>query len=148
MESAERGDLCEDFLDVKLVLDERLLQIVEGVLTVGCGGLFDGVMEELAEEGAMSVSRFDDMIDDVPGTCELDFFILVEREFGDWVNGFVLVFGAPATNSVEVFQRKSQGVDEGVAGHAIAVPGEFRDFFPHGESGFEMALLEGDGHWR
>ena len=148
MESAERGDLCEDFLDVKLVLDERLLQVVEGVLTVGCGGLFDGVVKELAEEGAMSVSCFDDMIDDVPWTGELDFFVLVEGEFGDWVNGFVLVSGAPAADGVKVFQGKSKGVDEGVAGHAIAIPGEFRDFLPHGESGFEMALLEGDSHWR
>ncbi len=35
-----------------------------------------------------------------------------------------------------------------MAGHAGAVAGEFGDFFPHGEAGFEVAFFEGDGDGR
>ena len=148
MEGGEGGDFGEEFLDVELGLGEGFLEVVEGVLTVGGGGLFDGVMEELADEGAVAVGGLDDVIDDVARAGEADFFVFVDGEVGGGVDGFVLVLGAPAADGVEVFEGEAEGVDEGVAGHAVAVAGEFGDFFAHGEAGFEVAFFEGDGHGR
>lgn len=76
MQCGAGGDLAEEGLDVELGGDEGLLKLIEGVLAVGAGGLLDGVVKEVADEGAVAVWLGDDVIDDVAGAGEAEGLIV------------------------------------------------------------------------
>lgn len=90
-------------MDVEFVFGEAFLQFVEGVGAVGGGRLFDAMVEQMADEGALAVRLSDDVVDDVARAGEAEDFVVFQRQLADGVHGFVFVFGAPATDGVEVF---------------------------------------------
>ena len=45
-----------------------------------------------------------------------------------------------------MLQRKTQGIDHPMTGHASSVLSQLSDFFSHGDMGLKIILIEGDGH--
>lgn len=148
MKGGYGGDICEELLYVEPVCGEGFLQVLQGVRTVGSWRLFDGVVEQMADEGALAIGLGDDVVDDVAWAGEAEDLVVLQRQLADGIDGFVFVFGAPAADGVEVFQAESKGIDHGMAGHTGAVAGEFGDFFAHGEAGFEVTFFKRDGDGR
>ena len=90
---------------------KMLLQGFDHIGAISWERLFGEVIEQVANEGAMSCRVVGHIIDNVTGARQSYGFALIIGEFTDGIHWFMIVFGSPAADGIKVFKTEAQRVD-------------------------------------
>lgn len=94
----------DEFLDVEVVFDEVVLEVGEGVFSVGGGALLGEVVEEAVDEGAVGGGAFDGETGDVLRAVNFDDFSVFGRVIATGVDRFVLGGSSKAADGIKIFE--------------------------------------------
>lgn len=139
----------DEVADVEVVVEEGFVEVVHAAEAVAVDGLLGEVVEEVLDEGAVRSGGFHGEAGEVARAGNFDDLIFFGGVVARGVDGLVEVLGPEAADGVVILKTEADGVDDGVAGHAVFVLGQFGDLLPHGEVWLEVRVLELDGlRWR
>ena len=105
--------------------------MVHNIGTIRKNGLFDNLMKQLLDEGAMGVIVIGRELGNVPRPAQLDHFPLICQIFGHRIDRFAIVHVAEFSNRVEMFEAEPKRIDEGMTTLAVAIFGQLHNFFTH-----------------
>jgi hypothetical protein len=148
VEGGDSSDIDQKLLDIESGRREGLAQLVHYVGTIRKNGLFDNLVKELLDEGAMGVFVVRGVFGDVARAGHFDGFAFVGDVFGDGIDWFAVVLLAEFSDGVEVLQAEAERIDEGMTTLTRFVFRKLGNFLAHGERRVELGVIEGDGHRR
>lgn len=149
MSGMDDCDVGDEFLDVEVLRGEGFTQKVQRIRTISTRRLFDKMMEQLADEGAVCGGTVHSVIRDVARSFKLQRLAILRIHLAGSIDGLVVVHRPPASHGIKVLQGKAQAVDDRMAGHAVGILGQLHHLLTHGKGGIEFGILKSHSHrWR
>jgi hypothetical protein len=114
-----QGNLFDQIRNLISALLEGLAQVLHLVVAIGADGLFDEVVEEALDEGAVGRGGVGGELGDITGSAEGQGAPVFGMEVGLGVDRLAAILLAPAADPVVVLEAETEGIDRDVAAHAV-----------------------------
>ena len=142
-------NLGQELLHVEVGFYEGVVQMGEGVRTIGLDRLFYDMVKQLLDECIVGLLAANRELRHIMGSGQANFFAVIGQILAHRINR-LFVLGCPETaHGIILLEAESQRVDAGMAALARLRAGQLGNFLAHREVGGEVRVFEGHhGHRR